>query len=174
MTTSLSTLTQDSLNEAMEQIRKETAQSIKNLRQELQTDVLSMENNIAEAVIKALKTPSAISMETENYDEMSSQSTAYETTTTTLKTLEEKFDSLSMMVKMLAERLSEIVENQEANQHKRNRPEESPMKQILKMPSTRQLAQSPPSKLPRAMNPQPPNTPPPHGIPHSAGTREEK
>jgi hypothetical protein len=128
-----------------------------------------MENNIAEAVIKALKTPSAISMETENYDEMSSQSTAYETTTT-LKTLEEKFDSLSTMVKMLAER----VENQEANQHKRNRPEESPMKQILKMPSTRQSAQSPPSKLPRAMNPQPPNTPPPHGIPHSAGTREEK
>jgi hypothetical protein len=124
----------------MEQIRKETAQSIENLRQELQTDVLSMENNIAEAVIKALKNPSAISMETENYVKMSSQSTAYETTTT-MKTLEEKFDSLSTMVKMLAERLSEIVENQEANQHKRNRPEEYPMKQILKMPSTRQSAQ---------------------------------
>jgi hypothetical protein len=171
MTTSLSTLTQDSLNEAMAQIRKETAQSIENLRQELQKDVLSMEDNIAEAVIKALKTPNTISMETDNNDEMSTQSTAHDTITT-MKTLEEKFDSLSTMVKMLAERMSEIVENQETNQHKRNRPEESPMKQILKLPSTRQSAQSPPSKLPRARAPQQPNTPPPHGIPSSAGTRE--
>jgi Tfp pilus assembly protein PilP len=175
MTTSLSTLTQDSLNEAMAQIRKETAQSIANLRQELQTDVLSMENNIAEAVIKALvKSPNTITMmETDNADETSTQSTAYDTVTT-MKTLEEKFDTLSTMVQMLAERMSEIVENQEANQHKRNRPEDSPVKQILKLPTNRKSAQSPPSKLPRAMMPQPPNTPPPHGIPSSAGTREGK
>jgi hypothetical protein len=49
MTTSLSTLTQNSLNEAMELIRKETAQSIQNLLQELQTEVLNMEDNIATA-----------------------------------------------------------------------------------------------------------------------------
>jgi hypothetical protein len=60
MATSLSTLTQDSLNEAMDQIRKETAQSIENLRKELQKDVLSMEDNIATAVINALKTPQII------------------------------------------------------------------------------------------------------------------
>jgi hypothetical protein len=61
--TSLSTLTQDTLNEAMDQIRKETAESIEKLRQELQTDVLSMETNIATAVINALKSPQAISMD---------------------------------------------------------------------------------------------------------------
>jgi hypothetical protein len=170
MTTSLSTLTQNSLDEAMEQIRKETAQSIKNLRNVLQTEVLNMESNIATAVINALKAPSAISMETDNSDEISNQSTAYDTFTT-MKTLEEKFDSLSTMVQMLAERMAEVVENQEANQNKRNRPVDSPMKQILQS-SIRQSAQSPPSKLPRAMVPPPPSTPPPHGITSSAGTRE--
>jgi hypothetical protein len=170
MATSLSTLTQNSLDEAMEQIRKETAQSINQLRNDLQTEVLNMESNIATAVINALKAPSAIAMETENSDEISNQSTAYDTITT-MKTLEEKFDSLSTMVQMLAERMAEVVENQEAK-NKRNRPVDSPMKQILKS-SLRQLAQSPPSKLPRATVPQPPATPPPKGIPSpSAGTRE--
>jgi hypothetical protein len=37
-----------------------------------------------------------------------------------MKMLEEKFDSLSLMVQMLAARMSEIVENQEANQNKHN------------------------------------------------------
>jgi hypothetical protein len=36
---------------------------------------------------------------------------------------------------MLAERMSEIVENQEANQNKRNRQAVSPMKQILQSPA---------------------------------------
>jgi hypothetical protein len=157
----------------MEQIRKETAESIEKLRQELQTDVLSMENNIATAVINALKSSQAISMDTDNSDEMSNQSTSYDTVVT-MKTIEEKFDSLSTMVQMLAERMSEIVENQEHNQNKRNRPVESPTKQILKSPSARQSAQSPPAKLQRAMAPKPPNTPPPHGIPSKEGTREEK
>jgi Tfp pilus assembly protein PilP len=100
-TTSLSTLTKDTLNEAMDQIRKETAQSIEKLRQELQTDVLSMETNIAEAVINALRTPNAIAMEMENNEDMSTQTTSHDTTTT-MKTLEEKFDALSTMVQMLA------------------------------------------------------------------------
>jgi hypothetical protein len=78
MTTSVLTLTQDSLNKAMEQIRHETAQSIEKLRQELQTEVLSMENNTATAVINALKTPQAIAMDTENSEEMSNQSTTNE------------------------------------------------------------------------------------------------
>jgi hypothetical protein len=173
MTTSLSTLTQNSLDEAMEKIRKETEKSINTLRQELQTQVLNMEDNIATAVINAMRAPNAISMDTENFDEMSNQSTAYDTTTT-MRSLEEKFDSLAMMVQMLAERMSEIAENQEVNQNKRNRPTASPTKQILQSPASRQSAQSPPSKLPRAMAPQPPSTPPPNGIPSSAGTREGK
>jgi hypothetical protein len=174
MTTSVSTLTQDSLNEAMEQIRRETEKSIEKLRQELQTEVLSMENNIATAVINALKTPQAIAMDTEASEEMSNQSTTNETTTT-MKTLEEKFDTLSTMVQMLAERMSEIVENQEANQNKRTRPVDSPTKQILKPPtSSRKPAQSPPAKVLKASAPQPPSTPPPQGSPSSAGTREGK
>jgi hypothetical protein len=171
MTASLSTLTQDSLNDAMEQIRKETAQSIEKLRHELQTEVLSMENNIATAVINALKPPQAVIMETDTSDEISHQSTANDTITT-MKTLEEKFDSLSTMVQMLAERMSEMVENQEQNQNKRNRPLESPTKQIVKSLASRQPAQSPPTKLPRPTAPQPPSTPPPNGYPSTAGTRE--
>jgi galactitol-specific phosphotransferase system IIB component len=120
-----------------------------------------MESNIAMAVINALKAPSVIAMETENSDEISNQSTAYDTITT-MKTLEEKFDSLSTTVQMPAERMAEVVENQEASQNKRNRTVDSPMKQILKS-SLRPLAQSPPSKLPRATVPQPPATPPPNG-----------
>jgi hypothetical protein len=92
-----------------------------------------------------------------------------------MKTLEEKFDSLlTIMVQMLAERMSEIVKNQEHNQNKRNQPVDSPTKQILKSPTARQPAQNPPAKVQWAMAPQPPNTPPPHGIPRSAGTREGK
>jgi hypothetical protein len=173
MTTSLSTLMRDSLNKAMEQIRKETAQSIEKLRSELQTEVLSTENNIATAMINALKPPQAISMDTDISDEISNQSTAHDTVTT-IKTLEEKFDSLSTMVQMLADRVSEMVENQEQNQNKRNRPLESPTKQILKAPASRQPAQSPPTKLPRATAPRPPSTPPPNGFPSTAGTREGK
>jgi hypothetical protein len=171
MTTSLSTLTQNSLDEAMEKIRKETAQSINTLRQELQTQVLNMEDNITTAVINAMRAPNTISMDTDNSDEMSYQTSAHDTITT-MKMLEEKFDSLSTMVQMLAECMSEIVENQEINQNKRNRSATSPTKQILQSSATRQSAQSPPSKLPRAMAPQPPSTPPPNGIPSSAGTRE--
>jgi hypothetical protein len=91
-------------------------------------------------------------MDTDRSEEMSNQSMAYDTITT-MKTLEEKFDLLSSMVQMLAERMSEIVENQEANQNKCNRPVDSPMKQILQSSSTWQPAQSPPSKLPRASHP---------------------
>jgi hypothetical protein len=52
-----------------------------------------MENNIAEAVIKALvKSPNTITMmEIEQMDETLTQLTAYDTVTT-MKTLEEKFD----------------------------------------------------------------------------------
>jgi hypothetical protein len=133
-----------------------------------------MENNIAMAVINALKTPQAIAMDTETSEEMSNQSTATETITT-MKTLEDKFDALSTMVHMLAERMSEIVEQQEANQNKRTRPADSPTKQILKPPtSSRKPAQSPPAKIQKAAAPQPPTTPPPNGFPSSAGTREGK
>jgi hypothetical protein len=117
MTTSLSTLTQNSLDEAMEKIRKETAQSINTLCQELQTQVLNMEDNITTAVINAMRAPNTISMDTDNSDEMSYQTSAHDTITT-MKMLEEKFDSLSTMVQMLAECMSEIVENQEINQNK--------------------------------------------------------
>jgi hypothetical protein len=134
MTTSLSTLTQNSLDEAMEKIRKETEQSINTLCHELQTQVLNMEDNIATAVINEMRAPDTISVDMDNSEEMSNQSTAQDTTTT-MKALEEKFDSLSTVVQMLAERMSEIVENQEANQNKRNRQAVSPMKQILQSPA---------------------------------------
>jgi hypothetical protein len=54
METSLSTLTQTSLDEAMLKIRKETENSIKEVRDELKKEAQSMEERIANAVITAI------------------------------------------------------------------------------------------------------------------------
>jgi hypothetical protein len=45
MTTTMSTLTQSSLNEAINNLRKETENSINDLRKELKSEVKNMESN---------------------------------------------------------------------------------------------------------------------------------
>jgi hypothetical protein len=54
MATTMSTLTQSTLDEAMEKLRAETTKSITKLREDMQKDIQHMEDKIALAVINAL------------------------------------------------------------------------------------------------------------------------
>jgi hypothetical protein len=171
MATTMSTLTQSSLNEAMEKLRQENDRSISKLREEMNQKIQSMEESIASAVINAIRaTPSVVHMETESVATSVQEST--QDTTTTIKTITDKFDALASMVLNLSERVAELAEKQETNQNKRNRPPESPMRQ----PSNANASphgKSPPTKQQRGVAPTPPTTPPPNGYP-KAGTREGK
>jgi hypothetical protein len=180
--TNMSTLTQSTLNEAIEKIRNETAQSIEKLRADMQKDIQSMEGNIAAAVINALKaTPTTVQMDTDTEVE-STQST--QDTTTTMKTIADKFEALTNIVQTLSQQVLSLTTNQEklqkelaekgeANLNKRNRPPDLPARKLApSLNSAHQQAQSPPTKQPRASTPTPPATPPPKGIPATAGTRE--
>jgi chromosome segregation ATPase len=178
----MSTLTQSTLNEAIKKIRNETAQSIEKLRADMQKDIQSMEGNIAAAVINALKaTPTTVQMDTDTEVE-STQST--QDTTTTMKTIADKFEALTNIVQTLSQQVLSLTTNQEklqkelaekgeANLNKRNRPPDLPARKLApSLNSAHQQAQSPPTKQPRASTPTPPATPPPKGIPATAGTRE--
>jgi hypothetical protein len=183
--TTMSTLTQSTLDEAMEKIRTETTKSIEKLRSEMQKEIQNMEGNIASAVINALKsTPSTVHMtETDSSEAASVQST--QDTTTTMKTMADKFDTLTNIVQALSERVldlaekqtifqTQLMEKQDVSQNKQTRPDLPTRKLAPLLNSARQQAQSPPSKQPRASTPTPPATPPPKGAPATAGSREGK
>jgi hypothetical protein len=182
--TSMSTLTQSTLDEAMEKIRNETTKSIEKLRSEMQKEIQNMEGNIASAVINALKsTPSVVHMEAESSEAASVQST--QDTTTTMKTMADKFETLTSIVQSLSERVldlaekqtifqHQIMEKQDASQNKRTRPDLPTRKLAPSLNSARQQAQSPPSKQQRASTPTPPATPPPKGTQALAGPQEGK
>jgi hypothetical protein len=79
--TTMSTLTQNSLDAALQQIRKETELSINNLRNEMRTEVKNMEQSIAATVIAAIQAANPINMEVES-DNRSTGSASQDTTTT--------------------------------------------------------------------------------------------
>jgi hypothetical protein len=151
----------------------------------MQKEIQNMEGNIASAVINALKsTPSTVHMmETDSSEAASVQST--QDTTTTMKTMADKFETLTNIVKSLSERVldlaekqtifqNQLIEKQDASQNKRTRPD-LPTRQLApSLNLARQQAQSPPNKQPRASTPTPPATPPPKGTPDTAGSREGK
>jgi hypothetical protein len=169
MATSMSTLTQTSLDEAITKIRAETEQSITALRKELKTEFQSMEQKIANAVIAAIRSsPPVESMDTDNADMYSTQSSH---TAATIQTLAEKYDSLHSAMLTLTERVIELTERQEPTLQKRNRPLATPPK--FRLPPSSESSptkQSPPTKVPRAENPLS-TTPPPYGTP-TDGARE--
>jgi hypothetical protein len=163
--TSMSTLTHSSLEAAMSKIRAETESAINKLRQEFHNEVQSMETKIANAVIEAIRsTPPMESMDTENTDAISTQSSQ---TAATVKTLTDKYDSLHSAMIMLTERVSELAEIQTQAQLKRNRPLDTPPK--FRLPpatnSPKSVQQSPPTKVPRAEHFDRSTTPPPNGTP---------
>jgi hypothetical protein len=177
MNTTMSTLTQSTLDEALEKIRKETEKSMERLRTEMNEKIQSMENSIATAVINAIRsTPEVVhTMETEESEAQSLQSSAQETTVT-MKTITEQFEALTNVVQLLSKRVSELSKNQQENQNKRNRPTDLPPRQLSQTlnPNVRSNTntQSPPTKLSRSSVPTPPKTPPPNGTPATAGSRE--
>lgn len=65
-TTTMSMLTQDSLDATLQAFRLETEKSMKELRSKMKQEVKNMENNIAATVIAAIQnTPQPMNMEVE-------------------------------------------------------------------------------------------------------------
>jgi hypothetical protein len=162
--TTMSTLTQTSLEEAMAKIRSETENSINRLRQELKNEVKSMEDKIASAVVAAMRSnPPMDSMETENTDAISTQSSQ---TAATIQTLADKYDTLHNAMIMLTNGVSKLAEIQTQQVQKRNRPLDTipkfrlpPANNSPKSPAQ----QSPLTKVPRAEHFDRLTTPPPNG-----------
>jgi hypothetical protein len=107
--TTMSTLTQNSLDAALQQIRKETERSINNLRNEMRTEVKNMEQSIAATVIAAIQAANPINMEVESDNR--STGSASQDTTTTIKSMMDRFDALTQVVQNLANKISEIDTN---------------------------------------------------------------
>jgi hypothetical protein len=176
MTTMMSTLTQSSLNDAIASLRKETEKSISDLRKEIKTEVKGMENNIATAVITAMRQNNLPNMDVENSEAASLDSSQ---TATTTKSVMDRLDSLTQIVQLLAEKVQDIATIQEDNANKRARSLEPTIRNILQSSPSREQekesgTRSPPAKLPRPTARTPPLKlpPPPNGIPKSKGTQE--
>jgi hypothetical protein len=128
----MSTLTQSSLNEAINNLRQETEKSINDLRKELKMEVTNMESSIASAVIKAINANSPNNMEV---DQSESASTDSSHTTTTTKSMMDRLDSLTQIVQLLAEKVQDIADIQEENANKRARSLEPTSRKILQSPN---------------------------------------
>jgi hypothetical protein len=148
MATAVSTLTQNSLDTALQQIRTETEKSINNLRQELRTEVKNMEQNIAATVIAAIQATQPINMVVEQETENRSTESSSHDTTATIKLMMDRFDALTQVVQNLANKVAEIAENQESNANKRSRSPDGKPKQTNNE-TTNKGSSSPPAKLPR-------------------------
>jgi hypothetical protein len=84
----------------------------------------------------------------------------------------DRFETLTQVVQNLANKVSELAENQESNANKRSRSPDKTPKQTNNV-LTNKGSSSPPAKLPRPAAPTPPSTPPPNGHPRT-GSREAK
>jgi hypothetical protein len=166
MSTSMSTLTQCTLDDAISKLRDENARAIENLRTEIRNDVQSMETRIAAAVIQAVKTTQNEQMEIESQSSID--------TNTTTRTVLDRFDALTLVVQNLAAQVTALMEAQETNINKRQRDLDESTRRLLPPTNqnSRQPARSPPAKLPRARAPSPPSTPPPNGTSKSNGAQE--
>jgi hypothetical protein len=154
--TTMSTLTQNSLDAALQQIREETERLINNLRTEMRTEVKNMEQSIAVTVIAAIQLTNPINMEVES-DNRSTGSTSQDTTAT-FKLMMDRFDALTQVVQNLAAKISEIDSN--ANKRSRSPDTTVPIHEKPSENSTKGT-RSPPAKLPCPTAPTPPSTPPP-------------
>jgi chemotaxis protein histidine kinase CheA len=159
-TTNMSTLTQNSLDAAIQQIRKETEKSINDLRQEMRTEVKNMEQSIAATVIAAIQATNPINMEVEQ--ENRSTGSSSQDTTATIKLMMDRFDALTQVLQNLATQIKEITESQDSNANKRSRSLTTAVRQTQNTTTTNSSGnRSPPAKVPRPMAPTPPSMPPP-------------
>jgi septal ring factor EnvC (AmiA/AmiB activator) len=164
----MSTLTQSSLDAALNKLRQENENAISALRNELKKEVRSMEDTIANAVIKAIKSSSPMDqMITDHSDnDATSMGSSNQYTIATMQTFADQIESLKNMVTMLTERVVEIAEKQEESANKLSRPPATPPKFFLPPEINRkQSDQSPLTKVPRAKGVTTPTKPSPKGSP---------
>jgi hypothetical protein len=135
----------------------------------MKTDVRNMEQSIAASVVAALQSKNPINMEVESTADGGSTGTASNDTTATMKSVLDRFDSLTQVVISLADKVKTLTENQETMANKRSRnPEQN---QGSQNDDNGKESRSPPAKQPRPPS-TPPSTPPPYGHPEQQGARE--
>jgi hypothetical protein len=128
-----------------------------------------MEQSIAASVVAALQKKNPIDMEVDSTNDGGSTGAASNDTTATVKTVLDRFDSLTQIVISLAEKVKTLADNQETMANKRSRtPEQN---QGSQNDDNGKESRSPPAKQPRPPA-TPPSTPPPYGHPEQQGARE--
>jgi hypothetical protein len=168
-TTATSTITQESLEEALQRFRQETNERFTSFKDDIRTEITSIEDRITTAMLNALRNaPREITTVNET-SETSACTNALESQQT-ISTLVDKVDSLADSVALLVKSV-EILQN-ESNQ-KRHRVSTSPKTPDTEMKDVDNS--SPPSKQQRARAPSPTLPLPPKGHPMqklTAGARE--
>jgi hypothetical protein len=181
ITTTTSSITQESLEESLRRFRIETDNSIAGFRQEMQEKFMNIEELIISAVTKAVQAPTQeISTQAKLNDNNSNYSTVHETVNTT-STLTDKVDNLTEIMMMLTKDLKEL-------QAERERDREPPKQTRSPLPTPPKIqtpqsdnaeddeksGKSPPSKQLRARSESPTIKPPRHPMQQlTAGAMEE-
>jgi hypothetical protein len=181
VTTTTSSITQESLEESLRRFRIETDNSIAGFRQEIQEKFTNIEDLIVSAVTKAIKTPAQeIHTQANLNDNNSNYSTAQESTNTT-STLTDKVDNLTEIVLMLTKDLKELRAEREREREPPKRTR-SPLPTPPKNRTSREdndddeekSGKSPPSKLSRPRSETQTMKPPRHPMQQlTAGAMEE-
>jgi hypothetical protein len=147
VTTTTSTLTQESLEESLRRLRVETDNSISTFRKEIQDKFSNMEELIISAVTKAVRIPTQeINTQCNSNDNNSNYSTAQESNNTT-STLTDKVNNLTEIVLLLTKDLKELKADRE-----RERETPKRIRSLFPTPQkkTKPSNKSPPSKQQRS------------------------
>jgi hypothetical protein len=156
-TTATSTITQESLDDALQRFRQETNETIASFKNDIRTEITSIEDRITTAMLNALRNAPR---EITTVNETSETSACTKESQQTISTLVDKVDSLADSVALLAKSVETLLS--ESNQ-KRHRMSTSPKTPDTEMPDAD--SSSPPSKQQRARAPSPPLPRPPKGHP---------
>jgi hypothetical protein len=156
-TTATSTITQESLDDALQRFRQETNETIASFKNDIRTEITSIEDRITTAMLNALRNAPR---EITTVNETSETSACTKESQQTISTLVDKVDSLADSVALLAKSVETL--QSESNQ-KRHQMSTSPKTPDTEMPDAD--SSSPPSKQQRARAPSPPLPRPPKGHP---------
>jgi hypothetical protein len=156
-TTATSTITQESLEEALQRFRQETNDTIASFKNDIRSEITSIEDRITTAMLNALRNAPR---EITTVNETSENSACTKESQQTISTLVDKVDSLADSVALLAKSVENL---QSKNNQKRLRITASPKSTDTEMQDVE--SSSPPSKQQRARAPSPTLPRPPKGHP---------
>jgi hypothetical protein len=138
----------------------------------MKSNVQNMEQSIAATVITAIQSKeNPINMKVESNTDGGSTGTASHDMATTMKTVMDKFESLTQIVIQLAEKVKILADNQETMANKRSHPQDQKQSETQSNDSNGNESRSPPAKQLRPPS-TPPSTPPPYGHPEQQGAWE--